>query len=557
MTNDAPVTADSEAECDPTQDGIDLVQMVGQSLNLALLYGPAHKVTQASFERSFPVLGLFMKRYGSLHIGVVEGELLINGASANGAPLAGNLVARLTSLNLLSLLIKPDLSLEEYRELLTLLITPPGKNAAGSSAADLVTAHGFEHIQAQNVAYRRVVEGDSAPAEPSSPPETPSSPTEPPPDLDKVMAFLKAPPQTGTDHVREHLAHMASDAEQLADLILRTADIRQQSADTASGESMTDLLVGCINRITDTLLTSPGTKSQKGRKQVKRNLLLLEKTLVDRLRALSSGSVDADAVSAAIRETAEDLDMESLAAKYMKTRRSAEKSEEQLKRLLDRTQRDADQERELRDSLMAQGLSEEGWRELVVDRAAAPAGPSGQDTQLQDIKTLALLLTQLGDTLQQTQSQPSASADAKLLALVSETRQQVTSVTAGTEQKIATLRELAEAPAEEGLADRALPMRRKALLKTLAEIAQELSQPLTVISATLEMLRSQKTGPLTASQGELLSLAAESSTRLARLVSRLMCLAGAPATLKPDRGLIGLDDLAGGATSPTSPTARP
>ena len=543
MTNDTPVPPPVAVEHDPVQDAIDLVQMVGQSLNIAMLYGLTHKVTHASIERSFPVLALFMERHGPLHVGVVEGELLLNGTSSNGAPLAGNLVSRLTSLNLLSLVIEPDLSLEEYRNLLTLLMTPPGKAGSSGSATDLVSAHGFQHIQAQNVAYRRVTETDAAPSDTAEPTPHP----ERAPNIEKVLAFLKAPPEAGSESAREDLVRLASDAEQLADLILRTADVREQAIDPSSGESMTDLVVGCINRIANTLLESPASKSQKGRKQVKRTLLLLEKSLVARLRNLASDSVDPAAVSSAITETAEDLDMEALAAKYMKTRRTAEKAEAQLRRLIQRSESGTDQE--LRDSLMTQGLTAEGWRELVVNQRATPPSAAGQDAQLQDIKALTLLLARLGETLQQTQAEPAGATDAKLLSLVSETRQQVTAVTAGTEQKIATLQAMADADVDQEVSDKPLRLSHKALLRTLAEIAQELSQPLTVISATLDMLRGQRTGPITAAQGELLALAAESSARLGRLVSCLMRLSGPPESLKPDRSVFGLASPSAGLSA--------
>ena len=128
MTEKSPTPAAS-AERTPTQDAVELVQTIGQSLNLALLYGTAHKVSQASFDRSYPAIAGFMKRYGPLHVSVAEGDLLLNGNSAAEAPLAANLIARLTGLNLLSLVIDPSLSLEEYRKLLMLLMTPPAKLA--------------------------------------------------------------------------------------------------------------------------------------------------------------------------------------------------------------------------------------------------------------------------------------------------------------------------------------------------------------------------------------------------------------------------------------------
>ena len=116
---------------------------------------------------------------------------------------------------------------------------------------------------------------------------------------------------------------------------------------------------------------------------------------------------------------------------------------------------------------------------------------------------------------------------------------------------------MAETQAEQAASGKPLPLSHKALLRTVAEIAQELSQPLTVISATLDMLRSQRTGPITTAQGELLALAAESSSRLARLVACLMSIAGSPHTLKPDRTLLGVADLSASTPSVGPITPHP
>lgn len=527
------------------REAVELAQALGQTLNTVLLYGVAHKVAQASLERSYPVLTAFIEQHTRLHFTIVEGELLINGTSANGAPLAGNLIGRLAARQLLSFVMASGLSMEEYRIFMTLLITPPAPTKAGQPAP-----LGLQHIETQNVIYRRVTD-DGAGATPT----TPAAPVPPvdagksaniTTDLANVLAFLKGDPTEDTGHTLEELRHLAEDAEKLANLILRTATIREQAADLASGESLTDLVVGCINRVAETLARDPAAKTQKGRKQVKRTLLLLEEQLLAQLQALSGNTAGQETISAVFAEVTEDLDVESLAAKYMKSRRATEKAETRLKKIIKRADGDTLQENELRDRLMEQGLTPEGWKELIVTPKKPAIAPVMPGQELKEIKTLTLLLAQLGETLARPKESASAPDESKIQTLITETGTNLQALAAHTEEKINTLRDKASADKEDG---KSPSLSRKELLEMLAEIAQELTQPVTVINGTLDMLLGQRSGPITPMQSELLTLASESSTQLGHLVSCLMKVAGTPTSLHPDHDMLQAVYQTGGAPS--------
>jgi hypothetical protein len=534
------------------QEAVALIQAVCQSLNTALLYGVQHKVAQASLDRSYPAIADFIARHGPTHVGIMDGELLINGTSASGAPLAGNLTARLAARNLLSFVMAPGLSPEEYRTFLTVLLTPPAPADAGQPASNVMENLGLLHIETQNVSYRRVVEGEAAPA-PSTAADTgtPDDSVTLPSDLSNVMALLKGDPTASSDRDREDLRQLANDAEKLAELILRTVTVREQTVDLASGESLTDLVVGCINRVTNTLTQGPASKTQKGRKQVKRSLLLLEGQLLNQLHALAGAPLDSEAISAAFAEATEDLDVETLTAKYMKARRAAEKAEARLKKMIDRAADDPLQENELRDRLLEQGLTPEGWETLSITREPATASVTTSAPDLNETSTLTLLLSQLTETLARSATSASETGDAQILALISEAGDQIQTLAASTEKKIDTLRDRTALSSEEAGVGKSETLSRKNLLKMLAEIAQELSQPLTIVNATLEMLRGQRSGPITAAQGELLALAAESGAQLGHLIACLMKVAGTPTSLHPDHDMLQELYRAGGAPSAT------
>jgi len=514
------------------RDVVDLIQVIGQSLNMVILYGVDHKVARNAMHLSHAVLAGFIERHGPIHFSVAEGDLLVNGLSATEASLAGSLAGRLTKLSLLSFVIEPGFSREEQQKLFTVLLSAPTQSGATRNGADLVTALGFEHMQAKTFAYRRVDESViPVPDEIKPAPEvTPPSP--PAPNLDGVLAFLKDDATAEDPRAAEDIRQLASDSEKLAELILRAVEVRARMSNLAEGEPLTDLIVGCIGKVVGQVATDPAIKTQKGRKQVKRSLLVLEKALLERLHAFAGK----DAVKAAervIEAAAEELDVDALTSKFIKSKQAADESAGKLRRVLERTGNDPAQAEELRERLMEQGLTPEGWRELKIDAKAAGSGGEGQGTETGGIKTLALLLARFGETIDQSVSAPPGPPAPETKSLIDDVGRQLSAMAEATEQKIVSLKAMLAG------ADTARPLPRKLLMETLAEIAQEINQPLAVITGTIAMIRSQRSGPLNETQGEILSMAAASADRMGHLVSCLTRIAGTPASMTPDPVILG------------------
>jgi hypothetical protein len=535
---------------DQEKDVTDLIQIMGQTLNMALLYGVTHKVTRSSLEISYTVISKFMEFHDYINFNIAEGILLINGESTAGSPLAGSFTTRLTGLNLLSFTIHPGLSLDECIALFTLFLTPPGKLEPGKSAAELMAGQGIVHIEAKSYSYRRVSEdepeasaqaggtgpgtGEATAAEPQQEPEV-AAPS--PPDLDNIMAFLKGDDLTDPSRYAEDIRRLAADTEKLAELILRTVEIRSSMANLSEGESLTDLIVGCIQKVVQPIIKDPSAKSQKGRKQIKHSLLMLEKALLERLQNMA-GDQAIHATEAMMEELIEDMDLDAIASKYMKNRRLAEKTDEKIAQLIERAAGDPEQLEELKERLTDQGLTQAGWQELTV-RFSPPTpsgtgsggrgdGGSGSADGVNEIKVLTLLLARIGETIQK----PTAETPSQIQDLIGETNQHLAALAEITDQKIGTLQAMLT---EEKLAS---TLSRQQILEVLAEIAQEIMQPLTIISGTLAMIRSLRAGPLNDTQGELLSMIAESSDRMSVLVNHLMLLAGTPETKNPNRAIL-------------------
>lgn len=468
------------------QDVMDLLQVMGQSLNAALLYGLNHKVAAASLDVSFMVATKFMEYHGPIDFSIENHLLLINGVSTGGFPAAGNFITRLTGLQLLNFSFQPGFPATEYQKFFNVLITPPSK-LGDQNGADLVQSLGFKHVQAKSFSYQRV-SGEGAGSEPSAQPSGP--------DLAGIMSFLSSCGITPATDVSGDIRQLASDPEKLADLILKTVETSPGATLPENGETLVRLIADCIQKVADQLLTDPALKTQKGRKQTKRSLLLLEKALTGRLESLA-GESSARALTARLTELAEELDLDALASQYMKGRRATGKAGEKLGRLIDRIHSDPDQLAELQERLIGDGLTAEGWQELIGRPAdgGATASPEIQD-------------------------------------LIAETAKQLSLLSRLTGTRISRLKD------KLGAEDTARQLSRSEVLEILAELTQEISQPLTIVTATVELITSLRIGPLNDSQLELLGMVAESGNRMAQLVDSLMRIAGTPTTLHPDQAIL-------------------
>lgn len=524
------------AQRDLEKDVTDLIQIMGQALNMALLYGVTHRVTRSSLEISYTVISKFIEFHEHIHFSLTDGLLLINGASAAGSPLAASFTTRLTGLNLFSFTIAPGFTLDEAIALYTLLLSPAGKMDATRSAADVLDSHGLKHVEAKSFSYRRISEdeeltGENATSALSGAALT-SDPAGDKPDLDNIMAFLKDESRADAQRSAEDIRHLASDTEKLAELILRTVEIRAGMANLVEGESLNDLIVGCIQKVVQPILKDPANKTQKGRKHIKHSLLMLEKALLERLQKLA-GDQAVQAAGVMMGEIAEDLDLDAIASKYMKDRRVAEKTSAKITRLIERAADDPAQLGELKAHLIDQGLTPEGWQELTVKLApptsTGAADGAGPGDSANEIKVLTLLLARIGETIQQP---PAEGAAAGVKTLVTETEQHLATLAEMTDRKIGKL--------EYMLTDKAhnRNLSRHELMEILAEIAQEIMQPLTIVNGTTAMIRSLKTGPLTDTQGELLSMISESGDRLAVLTTHLMRIVGTPEARHPDHAIL-------------------
>jgi hypothetical protein len=506
------------------RDIVELIQRMGQTINLSVLYGVRHKVAAGSLESSFAVLRAFLDRHGQALFSVSEGKLLVNGAAAPETPLAGSIATRLTDLQLLSFVVEPGFSIEEYRRLVELMVAPAARTGVQSEQSDGAADLQFEHLQATKFTYQRVAGDGAAPA--PTPEQTACAAGLP--DLENVMAFLKGDPQADAARSSEDIRALASDAEKLAELILRTVEVQARAANLADGESLCDLVVGCVARAVDRLTGGAAARSAKGRAQIKKSLVMLEESLLQRLHELAGGAA-AEAVEKLVTDRVESLDMDALAAKYVRGRRAAEDSADKLRRLILQSGGDAQQMEELRGRLKTQGLDPEGWRELFIRRAEPD---SRSEDGAEDVRRLVTLMSRMEEVFSRIEKAGDGKPSDELQELVAAAGRQTERIARRAESSIEKLKRVLEG-------DTTVPaITGKALRQILAEIIQDLSQPLQVISMAFSMLETGGAGRKDGNWVELLSMARVANQRMAHLIQCMIRIVGTPVILQPDRAVL-------------------
>ncbi len=164
-------------------------------------------------------------------------------------------------------------------------------------------------------------------------------------------------------------------------------------------------------------------------------------------------------------------------------------------------------------------------RAFLQGRAGADrAAGAGLEDAVVDGRTLSQLLVEVGRSLQPGGPERSA---ADIRTILNRAASQAQAATAAAQK---TLRVIESKTRDQ---TRDTP-EHKELIALIAELAQELSQPLTIVNATIDIIRRAPPAAGQEGQNELLSMASDSGKRLAELVSRLVQIAGTPKSLSPD-----------------------
>ncbi len=516
-----------------------IVRSLGLIFNNAFLYGPHHNVTKNSVTQGFEQISAFLEARDQVSVTVVEKELLIDGKQARAAgALTKTLVDRFVALEISGFVVMNGIMPEEFEKFIAIVSLGEKTLKEIGGFVESVNSANLAHIKAKKIVYQQVEEdhvvahkdkvGEGQGAAPA------------PVNVGQIVAFLKGDGD-GDDAVsQKSIQGAASDPAKLAEMIVKAADVREGPATSMEGgESFTDIVVGCLRKTYKALSHDKKAKTQKGRKGVKKTLMLLEKDLLAKLRGMSDGTHGGDieeAIAEAMGEMGDELEMDSLASDYAKKQGAMATGERKILRYMKSRSSEDIEESGLKEKLMADGLTEAGWEHLLLKSGVADEGQSGGAGAVgtsggsgvgDAIGQLAILLSRLDDKMT---SQPDVVPE-----VVSAVGEEVRGIADGTAQKIEGF---VQGSLEEG-DEKKKGLLDKSQTVVLAEIAQELCQPLSVLNCSVDMIKGQKAGAITEQQSELLGLAATSGERLSHLINKLMEISGVPEGMDPDSDILG------------------
>lgn len=513
------------------------IRSLGQVVANAHLYSIHHPVALEALETSYESFTNVMATRETLNIAMANDQLLVDGQNVDlRSSQASTFADKLRALELGGFSMDRGISADEFVRLVSLIAAPPTLTRS-ANVAEQLSGSGFEHVKAKVVRYEQVSDGEEV----VTGKEADAGRTFTGPMVEQIMAFLKGDVEATENNPMRNLDAATSNTQMLADMIMKSAVIREQAPDLGHGESLGGLIVGCLRRTFSALSEDPVTKTQKGKKTLTRTLVMLEKEILEKLRSMAGDNAGAEEeLVEAVREMQDEVAIDSLAEQYAKKKEAVGDSEKRILRYIKRKGVDAASDSGLRDRLIENGVSSEGWRELVVKSGALnkPADKSepGTDTG----RILALLLAQLSELVD---SKKGPIGQGELAKTINKLGSEIDKTVAKTEQKIRTLSEEARriesedgASADENAGGK--KMSREEILRSLAEIGQELCQPLAVINCSVGILASNRLGELSEPQRQTLQLATENGTRLSILVGKLMSISGLPSDLNPDQKII-------------------
>ncbi|OPZ24933.1 MAG: hypothetical protein BWZ02_02678 [Lentisphaerae bacterium ADurb.BinA184] len=518
-----------------------VVRAMGLALSHACVYGPEHRMTRNAADDSFHSLSRLLDSAGELTLGVVDNTLVANAATLDmKSPLSRLLAHCLTRLSIDSFSIQQGLDTDSYLKLLAILARSQQTAGPRVNFSAVLESARVGGVSATKVRYARIHEDEMVvPRESASRGEDAPSGA---PAIERAMAFLRGEATAGDATALQGLKAMAEDVDGLTQAIFQAAAGPEQAPATDEKVIFRARRVVQSLRNAVTGLSAMSAEGPAPRRRLAKKLADVKEKLVDILAASPDEETRRQTaeVSEFLDQVTEDMLMDALVAEYERRRKALKRYEGRIRRFIRSNREAAAVVGELHQKLAQAGLSDEDWQAL----APRPAGRHRRGGHA--VARLERLLSRLA-SLGGESGAGTTDCREELAAAVREAGAEVDGLadraSARIDELLSRIRE-AGRPAEGPGVGEGPPTERKPLLSRreliamLAEIVQELCQPLTVINASIDMVCSRRLGEVNESQAAMLELAARSGERLRTLVYKLMELSDVPESLRPDAGTL-------------------
>ncbi len=506
-------------------------QLARVAMNVSL-YGLSHRITREHADDVYLALTNYLHGHSQIELGVHEDIVLIDAQPVlRPTPVLRNFASRLSSLGVSTFTITRDLDLHEFQQFFALIaeLAAQQDDQVRDFAAHVESA-GLKHIQSDRAVYRRVasdqkvVDADEGQGEGDEPDAGP-------PTVEDMSAFVDGDSPASIDQLMRRVREGdAEEAQHIADLIVDTIAMRHDAGDADNPEHLRELASDCLRKVYESIIDDSALKTRKGRRHLRRVMSVMEKHIVVRLKTLTGADP-----AAAMREVKslthglrEAIKVDDLVDQYVKRRRATQAAEADLERLIRLRGSDVLKKAGFNAQMNDAGVPLDSW----YVQNMVPARPDDSDTAPHHGTILGVMLEDLSETARLTNT-ADISANVLLQAKLSEVETEVAVLLRDTADKIDQMTQVAnddsDAPPEQER------RKRRTLMTLLAEVVQELCQPLSVITCSIDILKSAMGQSMKAEHRQAtLELAYESAERLQILISRLGDAAGVPDELSPD-----------------------
>jgi histone H3/H4 len=553
---------------------------LGKMLNIASVYGMAHPSMARPLKEAHQLLSDALKQEKKVSLGLFNQTLTIDDKMVSEYTVHLRALERkFIALDIPHLVFHIGLSAEEFEQFVQALCETGVQ--PGGNIKERVDRAGFEFIKADTVEYVAQHEGQRLVGEDEGGKDLGSGGNESKKEeqaveinIGQIVAFLKGDPSSGEPPAAD-LQKMLSDPEKLGKLIMESIAIRESAHRIDSGESLADIVVGCLRRTYDGLAEQKKYTSSRGKASLNKAMLLLEKTVVDKIRSsIGDDQPDVDEhILEALREAEEKRQVEILAARYAEQQKKITKTElDMLKYIREHGEEKA------RVMLDCAYVPDQDWNRLTTRARQAGSGqgsgggqgsgtktgtknetndPSGSgagETAVKaggntglggaggeigggdaiDMGALAIVLDKLETIMDLDNIPPEI-----ITSAVQDVREQSGSMSDQLEKQVKKI----EADVAQHEADSSQPRENRTgtksradILLAIAQLSLKLAQPLTVITASVEGALMSATNP--ALVRDLLEMADESGKRMTELMKRLTGLVGYPSMQEADKNIL-------------------
>jgi hypothetical protein len=487
---------------------------LGRGLGTVSVYGSNHPSVEQILDQTFEDLRIALQNRKSISLGTFNGTLTVDEEPviARDVPVR-TLEKRLVAMKVSHLALTKGLTRNELKKLFSALCAP-----TETLMKETLAEAGLDHIEMSDVKYVALRDGEhkiGKGGKGGNDSGTDAGETAQV-KVSQIVAFLKG--ETSGDHTGE-VKKMLSDPERLGQMIMEAAAVRQMMVSACDGESLADIVIGCLRRTYGGLRNEAEFQTPQGKVNLTKAMMLLEKNVLDKIHAaIGAQHPEIDRrIFDAIREMEEEQQFEMLTAHYFDQRRKLDKVEEKLVENIQK--QGAEKARELAE---ASGVPAADWQRLMIKAGMESPSESGGGSGGIDMSALAVVLDKLGDLMQIETSSPE-----QIKAAVSETRSGLNEYANRIETRIHQLEGQIELESKHSLTieDHAEHLSREDLMVEVSKLTLALLQPLTVVNASVEASLRHAEKEV---QKDLLDLAFESGKRMQSLTKRLMTLVGYP-----------------------------